>query len=61
MPRRPGEIPDGFRRALEALHSPLRPMTGEELVEFEKQKAREMARAEAARQPTPQLPLDIAA
>lgn len=61
MQRRPGQIPDGFRRASEALYGPARPMTREELVEFEEQKAREMARAEACRQPTPQLPLDLAA
>ncbi len=61
MERRAGQIPDGFRQAREALEGPERPMTWRERVEFEAQKAEEMARAEARRLHTPQLPLELEA
>jgi hypothetical protein len=47
--------------ALIALHGPNRPLTGTELARYNSARAAEMARAEARRQPSPQLDLDAAA
>lgn len=46
---------EGIQAALAALRSP--PMTADERREFDRLRAREMARAEARRNPSPQLDL----
>lgn len=61
MDRRAGQIPEGLRQAQAALRGPPRPMTAAERAEFEALKAREMAKAEALRDRSPQIPLDFAA
>lgn len=43
------------QEALQALYAP--PLTAEELREYNRQRAEEMARAERRRQPSPQLDL----
>lgn len=60
--RRAGEtlIPDGLRRAQYALQQS-GPMPAAELDEYNRLRAREMARAEARRKPSPQLELGDAA
>lgn len=60
MNDRPRPLPEGMQRALYALkHSG--PLTRAEMDEYNAQRAREMARAEARRQPSPQLDLGEAA
>ena len=51
---KPGQA-EQCRKALEALYAP--PMTADELREYDRLRADEMARAEARRAPTPQLEL----
>lgn len=48
-------LPAGMLRALAALHGPRVPMTAAERQAFDRQRRDEMARAEAARTPTPDL------
>ena len=50
-------IADRFAGCVEQLRALYVPPTPEEAAEFERLKAREMARAEARRQPSPQLEL----
>lgn len=44
--------------AFACLYRPTPPMTPEELAEFDTLRAREMARAQARREPSPQLEFD---
>lgn len=55
-----GAIPEGLRRAQYALKQS-GPITAAELAEYNRLRAREMARAEARRNPSPQLELGEAA
>lgn len=50
-------LPDGMQKALAALHGPSAPMTNTERAEFDAARQREMARAEARRNQTPQADL----
>jgi len=50
-------IADRFKGCVEHLRAPSVPPTPEESAEFERLKAREMARAEARRNPSPQMEL----
>ena len=47
-----------FQRCCDQLRALYRPMTAEELAEFEQLKAKEMSRAEARRNPSPQMEMD---
>ena len=51
-------IADRFAGCVEQLRALYVPPTPEEAAEFERLKAREMARAEARRKPSPQMELD---
>ncbi len=57
----PDNFSPGLRDALIALHGPNRPLSTAELARYNSARAAEMARAEARRQPSPQLDLDEAA
>ncbi len=52
---KPGQA-EKCREAMRALYGP--PMTDEQIAEYNRLRAKEMARAEARRQPSPQLDLD---
>lgn len=55
----PAERAAKFADCVRLLEGLYRPMTPQELAEFEQLKAREMARAEARRKPSPQTGLDV--